>query len=504
VIRRRDQIRLSVQKLRLRRKRAAFSVVSIALGVIVVVAVNSLVSNIRDLLVRTSFTEDIDRDVVRIYATDNPYEYTPPGQDKPAKPKKRYQFLTEPVFEEMRGWSEVEAADRPVVVQNFSIDALTNRPRVIAQATGVPEALMRRYSPTPAPLGPGTNAMPVVLGERLVRLNYDAAARKFTVASTNDVLAWLGREVTVTLGDPFASIPRFSYDYEKKQWKEIEGEDLEQQREAVRRSNRLRYDPTIYSMTLPLRGRVVGVCPGNQVLVPRETAELCEKWLQQRRDLAALQPSQRAERPDYEVRGRRTPRAGEFTEGLVLVRRGADVEAVAGRIREMGFQAVTRASAFEATVKELDTVVKFVKRIALAFGAVILGLAGGLLWSTTSRIVSDSRADIGLFRALGATKSDIRRLFLSEAVLLGWLGTLVGMVLGWTVAYYISRWTIRLVRGEIDDPEQMLIIPDSVFSIDVRFCLVLLAGAAVLSVLAALRPASRAANIDPVKALKRE
>jgi len=45
--------------------------------------------------------------------------------------------------------------------------------------------------------------------------------------------------------------------------------------------------------------------------------------------------------------------------------------------------------------------------------------------------VSDSRVDIGLFRALGATKREIRRLFLGEAMLQGVLGTVVGMLLGW-------------------------------------------------------------------------
>src|SRR5437870_3849301 len=122
MIRRGDQIRLSVQKLALRKKRAAFSVVSVALGVIVVVTVSSLVENLRDLLVRTSFTEDIDKDVIRIFALENPYEFPMPEKDKKEQPKKRYQFLNEAAFEEMRGWPEVVAADHPVPVSTVSID----------------------------------------------------------------------------------------------------------------------------------------------------------------------------------------------------------------------------------------------------------------------------------------------------------------------------------------------------------------------------------------------
>jgi ABC-type lipoprotein release transport system permease subunit len=63
---------------------------------------------------------------------------------------------------------------------------------------------------------------------------------------------------------------------------------------------------------------------------------------------------------------------------------------------------------------------------------------------------------------------------------------------------------LRLVRRETTDPEELLMIPDTVFQVDVKFCLMLLAGAAFVSILAGLIPANRAANVDPVKALKRE
>lgn len=500
MIRRRDQFRLIVQKLALRRKRAIFSIIAVALGMIVVVAINSLIANVRDLVVRTSFTEDIDKNVVRVYATENPYDFTPSGKDKKPASRKRYQFLTSEAFAEMRAWPEVECADHPVSIPAVSFDALQDRPRNATVVLGVPDAMLHRYMSDAG----ASNAVPIVLGERYTRLAYDAVRKCFTAAPTNEAAAWLGREMTMAVGDPFAGLARFTYDYDKKQWNPVSDEDLAQQRETILRENRQRYDATLFNTTLSLRARVVGFCPGSQILVPQDTAALVEKWLNQRRDLAALWPAARVEEIQYGVRGRSTPKEGEYSDGLVLVKDGANVEEVARRIKEMGFEAATRASTFEATMKDFDVVIRFVKKIAFAFGAIILGLACGLLWSTTSRIVSDSRADIGLFRALGATKGDIRRLFLSEAVLLGLLGTLFGMLIGWAVAWQISRWTINFVRREVVDPEQMLVLPDSVFSIDVTFCLMLLAGAAAFSILAGLWPANRAAGIDPVRALKRE
>ena len=502
MIRRRDQIRLSAQKLGLRKKRAFFSVLSVALGVIVVVAVNSLIDNVRDLIVQTQFTEEIDKNVIRIYVTDNPYqEIVLHKAPKPKPIKKRYQFLNEAAFEEMRAWPEVLAADSPITVSDVSVSALTNRPTNVSQVEGVPEALFRQYTREMATV---SNAIPVVLGERNIRLAYNPVTKKFDVAPTNTVAGWIGRELTITVGDHFASVNRFNFDSEKKQWSPVTPEEIDQQREGILRNVHSQSDATIFSTSLQLRGRVVGTCPGNRVLIPLETAREFAKWLEQRRELSSPGQTPEVEEIIYGARGRSTPRAGEYREGLIVVKDGTDMEAMEAKVCELGFEATTRGSAFEAMVHEFDSVVRVVKKIAFAFGAVILGIACGLLWSTTSRIVADSRVDIGLMRALGATKSDVRRLFLSEAVLLGMLGTLFGMLAGWAVAYGVGRSVIRLARLDVSDPEQTLLLPDSLFHIDVQFYLVLLAGAAFVSILAGIFPANRAANIDPVKALKRE
>ena len=56
MIRRRDNLRLTVQKLALRKRRAAFAIVSVALGVIVAITADSLFEGIRDVAVKTIWT----------------------------------------------------------------------------------------------------------------------------------------------------------------------------------------------------------------------------------------------------------------------------------------------------------------------------------------------------------------------------------------------------------------------------------------------------------------
>lgn len=525
MIRYRDQFRLSVQKIGLRKKRAAFSIISVALGVVIVVTVSSLVRGVRDMIVRTGFTEEIDKDVVKIDAEGR--DFAPMFGDDGKERHKRIRFLTNESLAEIRGWKEVEAVGTEHTAM-VSVEALAESPRASARgyATGVPEALMRRYADA-RQMAACTNAIPLLVGERFVKLRYNDRTKKFDLETASRAQSWIGREVTFRVGDLSAQMERFRYDREKKQWLRLSEEELAQRRKEmdayeeggfsspakVRQAEMRRkameaheggYDPMLWKRKLLLRARVVGFCPGTRLLIPEQPAKQCEKWLKMRDELSVLNPDTKPEESEYGEYGRRTPREGEYSRGIVLVEAGADAEAVAKRLRNMGFNATTRQGAFESFLKQVDAAMKIVKRIAYAFGGVLLLIACGLLWSTTSRIVSDSRVDIGLFRALGATKSDVRRLFLTETAWLGLIGTIVGTTLGWTAAYWISRGVIHFATKEISDPEETLMIPVSIFGIDWTFCAGLLVGAVLVSLLAGLWPANRAANVDPVKALKRE
>jgi ABC-type lipoprotein release transport system permease subunit len=483
VIRRRDQIRLSLQKIGLRKKRAAFSIISVALGIIVVVTVNSLARGVRNLIIRTSFTEEIDQDVVRV-STEQRYD-EPPS-------RRRMQFVTEELLAKFRDWKEVEAAAPSIAVQPLNVDALAESPRASSRGfgTGVPEALIRRYA-DPKQLAACGNAIPLVLGERFVKLRYNEKTKKFDLEDPARVQAWIGREVTLRIGDTMSQLERFRYDRDKKQWLRLSEEEIAQRRKSIESYQSNEFDKLIHGRTLTLKARVVGFCPGTRLLIPEEPARLCAKWLKQRDALARLRPVE--PETEYSQYGRRVAREGEHTMAVILLKAGTNPEPVVKRLRDMGLEATTRQNAFESFMKEVDAAMKIVKRIAYAFGGVLLLLACGLLWSTTSRIVSDSRVDIGLFRALGATKSDVRRLFLTETVFLGELGTLTGIFLGWTAAYWISRLVLHIASGDISDPEEMLMVPRTIFAVDWLSCVLLLVGAA-----------NRAANVDPVKALKRE
>jgi len=260
--------------------------------------------------VKTIWTEEIDPDTIRVYAGENPYEYTLPNEEQKARTKKRAQYLSESVFDEIRGWSGVEAAERPVVVQPVSISGFDKRPQGVAELQGVPEAMLLRYLTDRALVTGVTNAIPLIVGELDVKLRFDEKRGKL-LEDPGAEKTWLGRDATIVLGDNYARLSRFNYDYSKREFKPISEDDLTAQHDAMARNFRVQYDTAIFDTTLTLKGRVVGFCPGHKVLMPFESAVMCEKWIDQRNRLASRNPPRATEEVVSGERGRRTPKPGE-------------------------------------------------------------------------------------------------------------------------------------------------------------------------------------------------
>ena len=124
----------------------------------------------------------------------------------------------------------------------------------------------------------------------------------------------------------------------------------------------------------------------------------------------------------------------------------------------------------------LDTLFLGLGAVALLVGAV--GVANIMIISVLER-----RQEIGLRRALGATKSHIRTQFLSEAIMLALAGGTVGIILG-----AISTGVYAHTRG------WQIVIPTEAWAGG-------LAAALLIGALAGLLPAIRAARLSPTRAL---
>jgi lipoprotein-releasing system permease protein len=123
---------------------------------------------------------------------------------------------------------------------------------------------------------------------------------------------------------------------------------------------------------------------------------------------------------------------------------------------------------------------------AVVLVVVVLGIASVLVVSVVQK-----RREIGILRAMGATRGQVLRLFLLQGALVGAMGSVLGLLLAKAMIFLFTHF----VRGSDGLP---LFVIDMPLALAVRIALLALA----CGVLAAVAPARRAAAMDPAQAIR--
>lgn len=149
---------------------------------------------------------------------------------------------------------------------------------------------------------------------------------------------------------------------------------------------------------------------------------------------------------------------------------------------------------------------KVEKSVMTILLALIILVAAFNIISTLTMVVMEKTKDIGIMRAIGATRASIRKIFLMEGFTIGFSGVITGTILGLLTAFNLNPISdfIKNTTGLEVFPSDIYFfdkIPAEIHGEDVVIVVVF---ALIASVLAGLYPAHRAAALNPVEALHYE
>jgi putative ABC transport system permease protein len=177
----------------------------------------------------------------------------------------------------------------------------------------------------------------------------------------------------------------------------------------------------------------------------------------------------------------------------VRVKNPSQVQKVEDAVKKMGFNTfsiIDASRSIQQFFKVLDVFLGIFGSLALAVA--FIGIVNTLVMAILER-----RREIGIMKAIGASDADIKRLFFAEAGAMGILGGIVGVALGWAIGQVINLGTNVYLKSQSFPAEHFWSVPWWLVGFALLFSF-------FVSLAAGLYPASRAARLDPVQALRYE
>lgn len=165
------------------------------------------------------------------------------------------------------------------------------------------------------------------------------------------------------------------------------------------------------------------------------------------------------------------------------------------------YQDLSHMKAFE----QLESTLNMVSKITI-IAFIVLSII--IIIFTMAKFITEGKKEIGILRAVGAKKSDIKKIFITQAFIYVFVGYIIGLAFGVGLNYALSSpikgWFDSFVGNTIKESFGVVNpVSASVFSnINFQALAIYSAILLVITIIVSLIPATKASNISPVEAIK--
>lgn len=161
---------------------------------------------------------------------------------------------------------------------------------------------------------------------------------------------------------------------------------------------------------------------------------------------------------------------------------------------------------WQATNQTFFNALKVERNVMFLILTLIILVAAFNIISSMIMMVKDKTRDIAIMRTMGASSMSMMRIFMLTGASVGFLGTIFGALIGVTFAMNIEevRQILQSITGAKLFPDEIYFLSQLPSEIDPAEVVFVIVMAFILSILATLYPAWRAARLNPVEAIRYE
>lgn len=183
----------------------------------------------------------------------------------------------------------------------------------------------------------------------------------------------------------------------------------------------------------------------------------------------------------------------EYERIQVRVDTNENLPIVEKKLIEEGY----RVTALSKTVEQASKIFQGIQAVLATFGGIALVVSAIGMFNTMTVTLLERTKEIGIMRTIGASPKDVKYLFISESIVVGFMGGITGIAMGVIFGVTINLF-LNIIAGQFGGQSVTL------FSFPIGFLIFIAIFSAGVGYLTGVFPARRASTLNPLDAIRYE